>query len=239
MADRYGESMNLDDLLAEFIANHEIPIFGIANSKGFTKAQPGWHPKELMPKCESVIVFGRQYIKHPLQIDEKTHLANESWWKANRIVLEQIANWKGSLVSFFDSFGLGVASFGGFFLAIASTFSYRLVQVEAGVGVYGRTGVCINSSYGCYYHVDSLLTEAELTPTGQQYPDNFNPCKECSECAKACPVRAIDATKQPGVGYDRELCARFILRMKERHGIAAKICGRCFSICPWSMGRIS
>ncbi|MFX1513805.1 MAG: 4Fe-4S double cluster binding domain-containing protein [Promethearchaeota archaeon] len=157
--------------------------------------------------------------------------------KANQIVLDQITNWKGLLISVFDSSGLGMASFGGFFLAINPTFSYRLAQVKAGIGVYGRPGVCITPSFRCYYHVGVPLTEAELTSTKRQYPKGFNPCEECSECEKVCPVRAIDVSKQPGAGYDREKCARFILRMKKRHGNEAKICSRCFTVCPWSMGR--
>lgn len=32
-----------------------------------------------------------------------------------------------------------------------------------------------------------------------------------------CPVRAIDTTKSPAEGYNRELCMRFILTIKKRH----------------------
>ncbi len=47
----------------------------------------------------------------------------------------------------------------------------------------------------------------------------------------------IDSIKEPGAGYDRERCMRFIMKMSERSGIAAKICNQCFGVCPWSMGR--
>lgn len=229
--------MTIEHVVTEFIEDQKIPIFGIASALGFTKALPGWHPRELMPKCQSVVVFGHPYIEHPLRIDEKTHVANDSWWEANQIVYEQISGWKGHLVDIFDNHGLGLASFGGFRLAEAPTFSYRLAQVESGIGVYGRIGVCITPQYGCYYHVGVLLVEAELTPTGRQYPEDFNPCKGCSECAQVCPVKAIDISKPPGVGYKRELCARFILRVQGKLGSEVKLCARCFSVCPWSMGR--
>jgi epoxyqueuosine reductase QueG len=191
-----------------------------------------------MPQCESVVVFGRPYVVHPFEVDEKTHVANESWWEANQVVYDQIAAWKGKLVGLFDNFGLGSASFGGFWLAEPPTFSYRLAQVEAGIGVYGRIGVCLNPEYGCYYHVGVLLVEAMLPPTERQYADGFSPCTGCGECAKVRPVKAIDMSLEPGAGYDRELCARFILKVNEKRGREDKLCARCFGACPWSMGKL-
>jgi epoxyqueuosine reductase len=230
--------MDPDGAVASFVGQHEIPLFGIASAKGFCHALPGWHPKELMPNCESVLVFGGPYVEHPLQVQERTHVANESWWEANQVVLDQNASWKGGLVGVMDEFGLGVASFGGFNFATEGTFSYRLAQVQAGMGVYGRIGVCLNPDYGCFYHVGVLLTEAELTPISSIAVRGFEPCEDCSECADVCPVRAIDVSKEPGTGYNRELCIRFLLKAKERHGSEAKMCARCFSACPWSMGRL-
>jgi epoxyqueuosine reductase QueG len=77
-------------------------------------------------------------------------------------------------------------------------------------------------------------TMAALAPTSEGHLGGFRPCEGCSECAKVCPTRAIDPSKQPGAGYDRERCARFVLGMSERSGIGAKTCARCFGVCPWS-----
>jgi epoxyqueuosine reductase QueG len=230
--------MDLDSAIAKFVEDRTIPIFGIANAQGFAGALPGWHPKELMPKCKSVIVLGHPLFQHPLYMEERTYIANQSWWDAQRIVSRQIATWKGELFALLDDRGLGVASFGRFRLTTLPTFSYRLAQVEAGVAVYGRAGICIHPEYGCYYRVGVLLTEAELAATSATHLDGFDPCQGCSECARVCPVRAIDMTKEPSAGYDRERCMRFIMKMSERSGIGAKICAQCFSVCPWSMGRL-
>jgi len=230
--------MDLDGAMAEFVESQRIPIFGIANAQGFADALPGWHPKELMPKCESVIVLGHPLLQHPLYMEERTFVANRSWFAAQRIVDRQIATWKGELFGLFDGCGWGVASFGRFRLTTSPTFSYRLAQVEAGVGVYGRAGACINPDYGCYYRVGVLLTEAKLTPTNGTHLDGFHPCEGCSECGEVCPIQAIDGSKEPGAGYDRERCARFVLKMSERSGTKAYICGQCYSLCPWSMGRM-
>jgi len=229
---------DLDGALAEFVQNQTVPIFGVADAQGFAEALPGWHPKELMPKCESVVVVGHPFIEYPLQIEERTYVANRSWWDANRIVYRQVKRWKRELFALFDELGLGAAGYGGFRYTTQPTFSYRLAQVEAGIGVYGRTGVCINPDHGSYYYVGALLTEAKLTPTDGTHLDDFKPCEGCSACAEACPVKAIDSSKEPGAGYDREKCARFVFKMSERSGVGAKTCCHCYKVCPWSREKI-
>jgi len=181
-------------------------------------------------------VFGRPFAWHPLHVDEKTYLANESWWKANDSVTREVARWRGEIINLFDEFGLGTANFGGYSLTSAPTFSYRLAQHEAGIGVYGRFGVCLNPDFGCYYTVAILLTEAMLASSDKTKLDGFAPCEGCAICAEVCPVTAIDATKAPAKSYNRDLCLRFILKMKQRHRADAKICSRCFSACPWGAG---
>ena len=232
-----GNLVDLDDALAGFVEDRAIQIFGVASARGFAGALPGWHPKDLIPKCESVIVLGHPLHPHPLQMEEGTYIATRSWWDTQRPLSRRIDAWKADLFGLLDRRGLGVASFGVFRVTTQPTFSYRLAQVEAGIGVYGRAGACINPDYGSYYRVGVLLTEAELAPTSRDHLDGFEPCAGCSVCADLCPIHAIDATKEPGRGYDRERCARFIFAMSERTGTREYICAQCYSQCPWSMGR--
>ena len=124
--------------------------------------------------------------------------------------------------------------------------SYRLAMHKAGLGIYGRFGVCIHPEYGCYFRVGVLLTDAELAPTKRDDLANFNPCEGCSLCADVCPVHAIDATKSPAEGYNRELCMRFILTIKKRHKseldidpYGVKVCNRCFGICPYAKTKLN
>jgi ferredoxin len=225
--------MDIDGALTRLVQKRQIPIFGIANADGFEYALPGWRPKELMPRCKSVVLFGRPFEGYPPYIVNKRHIAADSWWEANEVVFREVSRWRGEIIDLFDEFGLATANFGGYGPTSEPTFSYRLAQHEAGIGVYGRFGVCLNPDFGCYYKVGVLLTEAELNPSDPARLEDFSPCEGCTECADACPVRAIDSSQTPAKGYDRHRCIRFILKMKERHGADAKICARCFSVCPW------
>ena len=230
--------MNLDDVMTTFFRNQAIPIYGFADACGFSNALPGLHPKELMPTCESVIVFGQPYIAHPFQIEPETHIAHESWWQINQQVHNQIAAYRGELVNLLDQHGLGVFNYGSFNLTTTPAFSYREAQAEAGVGVYGRNGVSIHPEFGCYYTVGVLLTEAELTASDRTHLDDFEPCAGCNQCAEICPVSAIDDSKPPGLGYDRELCIYFLMKKKEQYGHEVKFCSHCFRSCPWSLDKM-
>ena len=238
--------VDMDTVLQEFVEERGIPIFGIASADGFEHALPGWHPKQLMPRCKSVVVFGRPFVEYPWNVDDETHIVDHSWFAVNERVYRGLPGWRGELVNLFDGFGLGVANFGGFWISSAPTFSYRLAQYEAGVGVFGRFGVCLNPDFGCNYYVGVLLTEAELTPSDKDRVMGFEPCDGCTLCAEVCPVKAIDVSRAPAEGYNMERCFRFLLKLRQRYerdGIYRyedeKFCGRCFGVCPWATNKMN
>ena len=238
--------VDMDSVLEQFVRERRIPIFGIASADGFEHALPGWHPQQLMPRCKSVVVFGRPFVQYPLHVDEETHIADQYWWTVNDSIYRGVKGWRGELINLFDKFGLGAANFGGFGDTTEPTFSYRLAQYEAGLGVFGRFGVCLNPDFGCYYYVGVLLTEAELTPTDKDRLMGFEPCEGCSLCAEVCPVKAIDVSKAPAEGYNMELCMRFNLKVRQRYERDAryrfnplKICCRCLTVCPWAKDKMN
>lgn len=199
--------MDMNNVIKEFVVKEKIPIFGIANADGFKHALPEWHPKKLMPRSRSVLIFGLPFVKYELSVNEETYISND--------------------------FGFSAANFGGFELSSEPTFSYRLAQYEAGIGIYGRFGVCINPEYGCYYYVGVLITDVKLEPSDKNRLNGFYPCKECRLCADVCPVKAIDASKNPAKGYNRDRCIKFIMKIKQRYNDNVKVCARCFTVCPW------
>lgn len=238
--------VDMDSILKEFVQERQIPIFGIASAGGFEHALPGWYPKQLMPRCKSVVVFRRPFLEYHLHVDKETYIADQFWWAANEPVYRGVAGWRGELVNLFDEFGLGVANFGGFWITSEPTFSYRLAQYKVGLGVFGRFGVCLNPNFGCYYYVGVLLTEAELTPSDKDRLMDFEPCEGCSLCAEVCPVKAIDVSKAPAEGYNWELCAKFILKLRQRYEGNAiyryesvKFCSHCFAVCPWAKNKMN
>jgi len=230
--------MELTEALESLIAREGVPLFGVADTAGFQHALPDWHPRRLVPTAKRALVFGRPFVGPRLVVDDRTNLSNESYWKANEPVLGEIARLRSKIVDLLDSFGFAACNFGGFRSDFASTFSYRLAQHEAGLGVYGHFGVCINPTFGCYYTVGVLLTDAVIPVTDRTQLEGFQPCSRCSLCAEACPPKAIDPGKQPEIGYDRDKCIRYIRALKKKHVIEAKACSRFFSVCPWGYDKV-
>lgn len=225
----------MNNIIKEFVVKKKIPIFGIAKANGFKYALPEWHPKKLMPRSRSVLIFGMPFVKYKLSIDGKTYIANDFWWKINEPVQRSVEVWRGGFVNLLDDFGFSAANFGGFGLSFKPTFSYRLAQYEAGIGNYGRFGVCINPEYGCYYYVGVLITDVKLKPSDKDRLNEYSPCKGCKLCAEVCPVKAIDAYKNPEEGYNRDRCVKFIMKIKQKYNDDVKVCARCFTVCPWAI----
>ena len=230
--------MELTEALESLIAQEGVSLFGIADTAGFQLALPDWHPRRLVPMAKRALVFGRPFVGPKLVVDDKTNLSNESYWKANEAVLGEISRLRSRIMDLLDSFGFAACNFGGFGSDFGPAFSYRLAQYEAGLGVYGRFGVCINPAFGCYYTVGVLLTDAVIPVTDRTQLEGFQPCSRCSLCADACPPKAIDPSKEPEIGYDRDKCIRYIRALKKKHGIEAKACSRCFSVCPWGYDKV-
>ena len=226
--------MELAAALQSLIAEQGLPLYGVADTDGFAHAQPDWHPRRLLPRARRALVFGLPFVGPRLTVDEKTGLSNDDYWQANAPVLARVAHLRCLLLNLLDSFGYAALNIGGFNAGFQPTFSYRLAQHEAGVGVYGRFGVCLNPTFGCGYTTGVLLTDAPLPPTPRGQLAGYAPCRDCRRCAEACPARAIDADLEPEVGYDRDRCIRYIRALKRKHGAEAKACSRCFSMCPWS-----
>jgi epoxyqueuosine reductase QueG len=223
--------------LLSLFKRQEVPLFGVASCSGFMHAEAHLHPRALLPMAESAVIFGMPFVGPGLIVDQNTNLSNAEHWERNQPVFKSICVLRAQIVDLLDGSGYIACNLGGFDPTLRSTFSYRLAQHEAGVGVYGRFGVCINPSLGCYYTVGVLLTDAVLAPTDSTVLASFRPCRDCRLCADICPANAIDPIKDPETGYDRDRCVRFILGLKRRYGADAKACGRCFSICPWGYGK--
>jgi ferredoxin len=108
--------------------------------------------------------------------------------------------------------------------------------VEAGLGVFGRSGLVIHRRFGPCHRLAVVTTDMPLVPGS---PDTAGPvvkafCESCGRCAKDCPGRAIPAGPEAppnpnGWPHDGESCYETWRRM-------GTDCGICISTCPFSWG---
>lgn len=205
---------------------------GIADpSVGYENAQEGRHPLELWDRCRSVVVFA---VACPPRANN-TYLGPLAPWEGNRnigpapqyILSGDYAMTRLSIL-FLSSVamkGMALLSARGFEVSFL-TPQLKLSAYEAGLGVYGRSGVIIHPILGNRMNLGAIMTDAALEPNLRL--EGFEPCEGCDLCIRACPAGALDPVKSYPDSYSRERCTA------KRAEIVGKglYCHSCFAVCP-------
>lgn len=110
------------------------------------------------------------------------------------------------------------------------------VAKRAGLGVFGKNNLLLTKEFGPRIRLTAIFTDIPLEP---DLPLEFDFCKDCSLCWKACPTGAIGPD-----GYNRSLClaeddAPTPELIKKRDEIIEKVttytflqCRFCMDVCP-------
>ncbi len=209
--------------------------------QGFEHALPGRHPLELWPECRSVIVYGaamstRAKYTYVGPFSPSDDPATMRFGYSERYGLERLAY----------LFLSGIAMWGGEFLEqhgyrMSATYSgapgmmrtdsvqCKLCAYEAGLGVYGRSGVILHPELGNRKTIGVILSDAPLPPDAKL--EGFDPCRNCEACIKACPGQAFTA----GVPYHESWsfveCMETKKQLRSQSGLE---CDACFAACPSS-----
>ena len=109
----------------------------------------------------------------------------------------------------------------------------RAVAVRAGLGWYGKSSNVLLPDEGSWVVLGSVLTDADLEPTGAPLDDG---CGSCRRCLDGCPTGAIVA---PGM-VDARRCLAWLLQSAEefprelRVSLGDRIygCDDCQEVCP-------
>jgi epoxyqueuosine reductase QueG len=136
----------------------------------------------------------------------------------------------------------------------------KVFAVEAGLGQMGYNRLVLHPAYGAGVILGSIL----LAGTCDQYdrPLDFNPCIECGQCLKVCPVGAVKKTddfdfmacyshnyrerlggfqnwveqlvdSKGHADYRRRVSDRETISMWQHLAIGAQTrCDRCMAVCP-------
>ncbi len=109
----------------------------------------------------------------------------------------------------------------------------RHVAWRAGLGWYGKNANLLIPGLGSWFVLGSILTDAELEPTGRPLDDGCGPCQRCIE---DCPTAAIVA---PGVVDARRCIAWLVQASGEippefRAAVGDRMygCDDCQEVCP-------
>ena len=113
----------------------------------------------------------------------------------------------------------------------------RNVAYRAGIGWYGKNSNLLVPDLGSWFVLGSVVTDAELEPTGPPLADGCGPCRRCID---ECPTDAIVA---PGV-VDARRCLAWLVQgpgeipIEFRDAVGDRLygCDDCQTVCPPNQG---
>ena len=200
---------------------------------GFEHTLEGKHPLDFWPACKSVVVYAI-----PMSPEmNNTYVGPYSLWDGDRglgpipanlvsseYALDRLSRLFMSSVTLKGMVFLQSKGYEARYTTIQTQL--KLCAYEAGLGVYGRSGVILHPELGNRMILGAILTDAllELDPR----LENINPCENCDICIKACPARAYEPDKEYPDSWSKEKC------MTKRAEIVKKglFCHNCFASCP-------
>ena len=201
--------------------------------RGFEHAQEGKHPLDFYPDCKSVVVYAVPMAPEM----NNTYIGPYSLWDGERnlgpvpdnlisseYALDRISRLFMASVTLKGMIYLQSQGYDARYASIQ--IHLKLCAYEAGIGVYGRSGVILHPELGNRMNLGALLTDAILEPDSPL--KDFTPCDDCDICIKACPAKAYDPEKEYPESWTRETC------MAKRAEIVKKgmFCHNCFTSCP-------
>lgn len=206
-------------------------VCGVAGVDRFAEAPEGFHPRDILPQTQSVIVFGIQSPKGVFlaKTNAPYTLIRESFMHtidaiSIRIVME------------IEKAGGGVA------LPIPSVEPYTNWDAEnrqgrgilslrhaaklAGLGSLGKNTLLINEKFGNRLWLGAVLTDLAL----QEDPMAAELCRKgCRLCLDSCPQRALD-----GVTVIQKKCREICFSTTEGGGYLYA-CDVCRKVCPYCL----
>ena len=217
---------------------------GVADPhQGYEHALPGKHPLTLWPDCQSVIIFA---IACSPEMNN-TYLGPYAPWSGPRnvgpvpddlasdlyamdrlvrlvtasVTLKGVALLQGR--GYEVKFTAGPGTFGVPLLPQLTLSAY-----EAGLGVYGRSGVILNPELGNRMRLGGLMTDATLPPDGRL--TDYAPCEGCDRCVRMCPAQAFDLNPDAAypASWSRETCTAKRAEIAEQ----GYYCHNCWIVCP-------
>lgn len=219
--------------IKELILNLGADVCGIANIDRFSEAPAGFHPRDILPDCQSVIVFGIALPKGLTKVEPRLiygHFNEGSCPGVDWI------GFKGSreIERLCGGYAVPIPSDGPYEYWDAEKMegrgliSMKHAAVLAGLGTLGKSTLLLNEEYGNMLTLGAILTGLALASD----PLAESICTEgCNLCVKNCPSQALDGDRA-----DQSKCRPYTYGTNAR-GFSTVNCNKCRVVCPMRFGK--
>jgi len=218
----------------DFARSIGADLVGIAPVERFEKAPKGFHPKNLLPNAESLIVIGKAIPLGVLRGNSKGAIT-----RVYETLFHLLDGCTYEISSFIEERGgqaMPVPADAPYMYWSADEeegrgdLSHRHAAVLAGFGSLGKSGMLLTPEFGNRVNLASVITNVTLE--GDPLLRNDLCIPDCDRCIKACPANAI---RGDGTVIQKE-CRKFHSITTAR-GFKLFACWECRKVCP--VGRSS
>jgi len=185
------------------------------------------NPALLLKNAKSIISLLINYYPHEKQNSKSYyHISKYAYGKDYHVVIKNKTN---QLVDFIRQ-NMNSGNFVSYVDAGAVLEKYW--AAKSGLGFVGKNSLLINKHYGSFCFISEILTDVELDYTPSV---SDNPCANCNQCIKACPMGAIENP----YSINATKCIAY-LTIEAKELIVAKTyrwiygCDVCQNVCPWN-----
>lgn len=207
-------------------------LCGVADISRFSDSPKGFHPRDVLPSCQSVIVFACRFPVGTLTCNSPipyTRVRNSITAKMDAIALDLcIELEKHQIVSapiptnesLWDK-GTG---------RYRSIISLKHAAMAAGLGTVGRHSLLITPEFGSMVWLGAVLCAQELEPDEMKEAI----CDNCNLCVEACPVNALENEEMAQLN-----CWEYAFGDDQEKQIWRIACHKCRDVCPYNLGSLN
>lgn len=205
-------------------------LCGIASIDRFDEAPEGYHRRDVLPTCRSVISFACRFpagVLHSPSPVVYTRIRNSITDKIDRIALDICIEMEKHHIHCVPV-PANESEFDERTGRYRSIVSQKHAAQAAGLGTIGRHSLLLTPEFGSMIWLGMVLCEQELEP------DERKPsmCTNCDICVKACPVHALD-----GPELNQMACWNHAFGDDPKRHIWRIACHACRDSCPYNLGK--
>ncbi len=217
--------------IKKMILENGADLCGIASVESFDDAPKGFHPRDVLPSCKSVIVFAKRFLNGTLKCKSTvpyTIVRNILSDRMDKMAVEICSELEKDQIIAIPTGTNGPTVFDQSTERFRNIVSAKHCAVKAGLGRIGRNTLLITPEYGNMVWLSVILVDVELESDSIL---EGSPCPErCNLCVDVCPVNAVG---------DPELnqmdCWNYAFGAENGGDFLIK-CYKCREICPKCLG---
>jgi len=208
-----------------------VDLCGIAPVGRFEGAPEGFHPRDVLPECQSVVVLACQFLKSTLFAKSTvpyTDVRNELARKMDRLAINLSYQLEEKDVLAIPINSIGPTEWDTRTNKIRGIISLKHAAERAGLGKIGKNTLLINETYGNMIWLSAVLVSVALEPDPLVQYEGCIP--NCTVCLESCPIQALD-----GVSMNQKACWDYAFG-KHNGGEWRIKCFACRKACPHCLG---